>query len=119
MKILFSYAERMLVSEGLAELPLKVSLSLHNYFTEIGESDKRDYEFDFSRQDLDLIVAALGTLTANRSYHMIRKIDEQLLIEEVQHGHAQRTEVQRDYERGDTGSSLGSGSESGAGEDIP
>jgi hypothetical protein len=83
----FSFSERQMITNGLKALPLGLSLELYEVFVGLDE-EELDYEVSLSKDQEDIIVAALGELPAKISYVLICRMHNK--FNEVIHGQGQQ-----------------------------
>ena len=81
MKIDFTYAERKIIIEGLAELPIKVALEMHELFKSTMLDDK-EYTFNLTLEEVNIVLPGLGELKASKSFFLISKINEVVIAQQ-------------------------------------
>lgn len=108
MKIDFTYAERKIIIEGLAELPIKVALEMHELFKSTMLDDK-EYTFNLTLEEVNIVLPGLGELKASKSFFLISKINEVVIAQQEAKHVVDSSLPESSVERADNSSQLPEG----------
>jgi hypothetical protein len=99
LKMIFDYAERMLIVEGLKLMPLGVALELYQTFVELDEEDL-DYTVSLDDKQIDIVIASLGELPAKMSFKMLCKFEDYIHKQGAEHAVKEERTPEGSYEAG-------------------